>query len=433
MIGRFPISLPQEYNDILKEIEGTSNNFFITGKAGTGKSTLLQLIRNTSKKRIAIVAPTGVAALNVKGQTIHSFFKFPPKFLDARDIVKVRDYRLYQNIDCLIIDEISMVRSDMFDNIDAFLRKNRGNDDFFGGVQVVVFGDLFQLPPVVSSDFEKEIFRSRYDSPYFFSAHCFKDGFELRLIELTKVYRQEEMSFIDLLDSVRINQVDVDDLMELNGRFVPIEEDVSYLITLCATNAAARAINQKELSKIKDRPQIFKAKVEGEFKRSIYPTDEHLVLKEGAQVMFVKNDPQRQFVNGTIGEIVEIGNDQGVKVRIETNQGEEKLINVEKQEWEMIKYVKNEEDRIIGEVIGRFHQLPLKLAWAITIHKSQGKTFDQIKIDLGWGAFEFGQTYVALSRCRTLEGIYLNKPLKMKDIKVDERVVEYYEMMRRFF
>lgn len=432
-MARQPISLPREFSDILNKIERSNENFFITGRAGTGKSTLLQLIRNTTKKRTAVLAPTGVAALNVKGQTIHSFFKFPPKILNPSEIKKVRDHKMYKNIDTLIIDEVSMVRADMIDNIDLFLRVNRGVDDFFGGVQVIFFGDLFQLPPVVATPFEKEIFKNEYESPYFFSASIFSYGFKVRLIELTKVYRQDEMEFIDLLDKIRLNQVEYEDYELLNSRYLPLPEDASFFITLCSINATANALNLKNLNSLEGKPHIFKARVQGVFQQKVFPTDEHLVLKEGAQVMFVKNDPQKQFVNGTIGTIEKISSDHEVTVRIKDSNGQDKYITVEKQEWEMLKYAKGADDKIITEVLGTFTQLPLKLAWAITIHKSQGKTFDNVIIDLGYGAFEYGQTYVALSRCRRLDGIYLKSPIKPKDIKTDDRVSEYYDMMKRYF
>ena len=434
MLTRKPISLPREFSDILNEIERSNEHFFITGRAGTGKSTILQLIRNTTKKRTAVLAPTGVAALNVKGQTIHSFFKFPPKILNPSEIRKVKDYRMYKNMDLLIIDEVSMVRADVIDNMDLFLRVNREIDEFFGGVQVIFFGDLFQLPPVVSTPFEKEIFRNEYESPYFFSASIFSYGFNTRLIELTKVYRQDEREFIDLLDKIRLNQLEAEDYSLLNTRFTRLPEDASYFITLCSLNATANAINLKNLNNLKEDPHIFKARVEGVFKRKVFPTDENLVLKTGAQVMFVKNDPQKQFVNGTIGTIETISSENEVTVKILDGQsGQEKFIKVEKQEWEMLKYTKGADNKIVTEVLGTFSQLPLKLAWAITIHKSQGKTFDHVIIDLGYGAFEFGQTYVALSRCRRLEGIYLKKPIQPRDIKTDDRVTQYYDMMKRYF
>ncbi len=433
MLDKTPITLPAEFSSILNEIENTTDNLFVTGRAGTGKSTLLQLIRNTTKKRTAVVAPTGVAALNVRGQTIHSFFKLPPRMFDVSEIRKGRDHRLYKNLDCLIIDEVSMVRADVLDSIDIFLRVNRDNDEFFGGVQVIFFGDLFQLPPVVSSSFEKQIFQTEFETPYFFSAKSFEDGFNIRLIELTKVYRQEERHFIDLLDKIRLSEIEAEDMNLLNSRYQRLPDDLSFYITLCSINATANAINLKNLKELHSIPKIFQAKVEGIFKREVFPTEEQLILKEGAQVMFVKNDLQKQFVNGTIGEVVQITDHNEVLVRIEDQFGQAKTINVEKQEWEMLKYQKNDENKITTEVIGTFNQLPLKLAWAITIHKSQGKTFDKVIIDLGWGAFEFGQTYVALSRCRTLDGIYLKSPIKFKDIKTDDRVVDYYNLMRRYF
>lgn len=433
MLDKLPINLSSEFIDVLDEIEHSNSNFFITGRAGTGKSTLLQLIKNTTRKRIAVVAPTGVAALNVKGQTIHSFFKIPPRMLDPSEIYKHKDHRLYKNLDSLIIDEVSMVRADLLDTIDRFLRVNREIDEFFGGVQVIFFGDLFQLPPVIATQFEKDLFRTQFESPYFFSAKIFQSGFQIRLIELTKVYRQEERFFIDLLDRIRTNEIDEEDFKLINSRFEKLPEDKSYFITLCSINATANAINQKNLQGLDSKPHVFKAKVEGQFKRQVYPTDEQLILKEGAQVMFVKNDQQKRYVNGTIGEVVGINNIGDVSVRIIDPHGIEKVIIVEKVEWEMLKYKKDDNNRIVTDVIGTFNQLPLKLAWAITIHKSQGKTFDNVIIDLGWGAFEFGQTYVALSRCRTMGGIYLKAPLRPKDIKVDSRVIEYYDMMRRYF
>jgi hypothetical protein len=286
---------------------------------------------------------------------------------------------------------------------------------------------------VVATPFEKEIFKNEYESPYFFSASIFSYGFKVRLIELTKVYRQDEMEFIDLLDKIRLNQVEYEDYELLNSRYLPLPEDASFFITLCSINATANALNLKNLNSLEGKPHIFKARVQGVFQQKVFPTDEHLVLKEGAQVMFVKNDPQKQFVNGTIGTIEKISSDHEVTVRIKDSNGQDKYITVEKQEWEMLKYAKGADDKIITEVLGTFTQLPLKLAWAITIHKSQGKTFDNVIIDLGYGAFEYGQTYVALSRCRRLDGIYLKSPIKPKDIKTDDRVSEYYDMMKRYF
>ena len=435
LIEKSPLGLSREFMDILDVLEKTDDHYFITGRAGTGKSTLLQLFRKTSRKRIAVLAPTGIAALNVHGQTIHSFFGFPPKMIDKKDIIKVKSFRFYRKIDAIIIDEISMVRADMMDNINIFLQKNRENPAPFGGVQMIFFGDLFQLPPVIASDFEKKYFRHNYESPYFFSSEVIKTSIELVMIELHQVYRQSERRFINLLDNIRQRSFDYDDLEDLNSRFcdIPIDND-EYYITLCSVNSIADRINQEKLKDLEGKEFLFPARISGQFKPSIFPTEEILKLKKGAQVMFVKNDLQKRFVNGTIGKISSIDHEE-IKAIIkneEKNQFEE--IILEKMEWEVIKYTKDPEnpDRITSETIGLFVQYPIKLAWAITIHKSQGKTFEKVIIDLGRGAFEYGQTYVALSRCKTMDGIILRNPINPRDIIVDQKVVEYYEHMRYY-
>ncbi len=428
-----PLFLSQEYSGILDQLENTNQSFFITGKAGTGKSTLLQLFRKTSRKRIAVVAPTGIAALNVKGQTIHSFFRFPPKMMNHHDIHKLRNHKLYKNINTLVIDEISMVRADVFDNIDLFLRKNREIDEPFGGVQVLVFGDLFQLPPVISSAFEKQYFRTKYSSPYFFSAKVLEQGFELPMIELREVYRQDDRGFIQLLDNIRLSTMDYDDLDLLNQRYGAEKDENPYII-LCSVNATVNKINSERLNALESNPQEFRADIKGVFKPNVFPTDQFLHIKEGAQVMFVKNDLQKRYVNGTIGTVLHVSNDR-VEVEIINAQGDTQVIDVERQEWELVKYALDEKNpkAFKTEVTGSFTQYPLKLAWAITIHKSQGKTFDNVILDLGRGAFEYGQTYVALSRCRTFEGIILKQKISPRDILTDERIREFYESQRYYW
>ncbi len=425
-----PLTLSDEFKGILDQLEYTKDCLFITGRAGTGKSTLLQVFRNTTKKRVVVLAPTGVSALNVRGQTIHSFFGFPPRIIHPNEIEKRKNFRIYHNIDMIIIDEISMVRADMLDNINLFLKKNRQNTLPFGGVQMVFFGDLFQLPPVVSTIPEKEYFRTYYTSPYFFSAHCFSE-ITLKMVELTHVYRQEERSFIQLLDNIRLNQMDYDDFLYLNERHQPIPEDRSYFITLSARNDIANKINDNELNAITEPAVHFNATISGEFNPQLYPTNLNLILKKGAQVMFVKNDLQKQYVNGKIGIIEDVSEDR-ILVKILDQNHDEKTIIVEQQEWEIIRYEMNPQDpgQISSKIIGVFKQYPLKLAWAITIHKSQGKTFDRVIIDMGRGAFESGQTYVALSRCTTLNGIILTQPITSRDIFVDERISEYYTQIR---
>ena len=423
------MTLSNEFIEVLNALENTHRSYFVTGRAGTGKSTLLQIFRETSKKRVAVVAPTGIAALNVRGQTIHSFFGFPPRIMQESEIFPRKNKRMYQLLDTLVIDEISMVRADVLDNIDKFLRINRMSDKPFGGVQLIMFGDLFQLPPVVSTTFEKQYFNTVYKSPYFFSSHVLKpDIFYYEMINLHHVYRQDERHFINLLDSIRLNNIDFDEIQELNERYTEPPEDTRYLVTLTSINATANSINLNKLNALPEEKYLFQARIDGNFENRNFPTELILQLKKGAQVMFVKNDGQKRFVNGTIGIISDI-NSNSIKVLIEDTNGMETEIEVEQQDWEMIKYdyVNNE---IKPVVTGVFTQYPLKLAWAMTIHKSQGKTFDRIYIDLGRGAFEHGQTYVALSRCRTLGGIYLAQPLKPRDILVDERIREYYYQMR---
>lgn len=427
-----PMPLSPEFNDILSQLERSKEHYFITGKAGTGKSTLLQLYRNTTKKKTVVLAPTGIAALNVRGQTIHSFFGFPPKFIDPSEI-KPRKYRkLYEKLDTIIIDEISMVRADMLDNIDRFLRINRRKDIPFGGVQMIFFGDLFQLPPVVASPMEKHLFQTRYESPYFFSSDIVQSGdIDLHMIELHTVYRQDSRHFIRILDNIRLNDFDLDDLQELNERFEAEKEDDYYIITLCSTNKAANQINQKNLASIDAPEYTFQSRISGNFKPSIFPTQQTLFLKLGAQVMFVRNDTQRRYVNGSLGIIEDLSYDK-IMIRLLDPSGKDVHIEIEKEEWEIIKYKidPSNKEKITSEVTGTFTQYPIRLAWAMTIHKSQGKTFNRVMIDLGRGAFEYGQTYVALSRCRSLQGIYLKKPLSPKDIIVDERIQDYYQYMR---
>jgi ATP-dependent DNA helicase PIF1 len=440
-----PLELNADFQYALDTLEKTRKNLFITGRAGTGKSTLLHLFKNTTRKKCVVLAPTGVAALNVGGQTIHSFFGFPAKFMGPEDIKKRKDTRLYRQMEVLIIDEISMVRADMIDHIDRFLRINRDNFAPFGGVQVIFFGDLFQLPPVVSTPEEVHFFQTYYESPFFFSAKIFQEavqkrsknkshsdeldteGFVLEGLELGKVYRQEARHFIRLLDSVRMNEIDYDDLDDLNERYQPNFNEKDYFITLSPRNAVVDEINSRELRSLSLEEFTYIAEISGAYEMKQFPTETSLRLKLGAQVMFVRNDAKREFVNGTIGKIVTL-EPYKIVVQIEDKDGSLKNIEVEKQTWEILKYKLNESDnKIDTETIGSFKQYPLRLAWAITIHKSQGKTFDKVIIDLSGGAFEHGQTYVALSRCRTLQGIVLKQKIRPQDIRVDERIIEFYE------
>ena len=423
-----PLELSKDFQFALELLEKEGRNLFITGRAGTGKSTLLSLLRNTTRKKSVVLAPTGVAALNVQGQTIHSFFGFPPRMFPRSEIKRRRDKKLFKNLELLIIDEISMVRADLLDHIDYFLRLNRENPMPFGGLQVVFFGDLFQLPPVIASQEESAIYESQYPTPYFFSADVFKANFSMEMYELKKVYRQADRHFLRLLEGIRLNQADEEDLEDLNQRYLPAFEAEAYYITLTARNATADQINLRKLEQIPEREKRYPATVKGEFNPSLFPTDQVLRLKPQAQVMLLKNDPERRFVNGTIGKIIQLG-EESIQVLIHEGHEKEKVIELERADWEVLRYKTNLENPFLieTETIGSFNQFPVKLAWAITIHKSQGKTFDKVVVDLGKGAFEHGQTYVALSRCRSLEGLVLKQPLRQSDIITDERVVSFYQ------
>lgn len=427
-----PRQLSDDFNYALERMEAGAN-LFITGRAGTGKSTLLQIFRRTTDRNVVVLAPTGVAALNVGGQTIHSLFGFPPRLIQARDIRPNRRYkRLFANLEILIIDEISMVRADVMEAIDLALKLNRNSHEPFGGVQLVMFGDLFQLPPVVSSAQERQYFSYRYATPYFFSADCL-DTIDLEMVELREVYRQDSRYFLRLLEAIRNATVDQGDLDALNERhladFTP--DPATPYLTLAARNATVMAINQRELAG-NPHPEIcYLAQVKGNFPEKLFPVPAALKLKVGAQVMTVRNDNEKRYVNGTIGTVVEC-KEAAVVIRV-TEGGKPRTIEVGPEEWDIIRYKADTEDlaKIGTETLGTFKQLPVRLAWAVTIHKSQGKTFDRIIVDLGRGAFEHGQTYVALSRCRTLEGIVLRNPLTPRDVMVDPEVVSFYDMMRR--
>lgn len=430
-----PFELNADFQYALNVFEKTFNSVFLTGRAGTGKSTLLSLFRHTSRKQCVVLAPTGVAALNVQGQTIHSFFGFPGKFITPADIRIRRDKAFtFRKLETLIIDEVSMVRADIIDCIDYALRVSRNNNAPFGGVQMIFIGDLFQLPPIVSSPEEKLFFQQHYDSPHFFSANVFKKGFKYEMIELKKVYRQSERHFVRLLDAVREGELDYDDLEVLNERFIGNNMLMSNanFITLSARNNLVDEINRQELAKLTTTQYQFIAQITGTFDPKQVQADSVITLKQGAQVMFVKNDNvKREYVNGSIGKIIELSEDR-ILVSLEDMSDKQTLVEVEKQKWEVLHYrVSVDGDKIETETVGTFQQYPLRLAWAITIHKSQGKTFDRVYIDLGTGAFETGQTYVALSRCRTLNGIILKRKLLPTDIIIDERVVEFYQYLRR--
>lgn len=420
------VEMNTQFLEALRLMEESGEPLFVTGRAGTGKSTLLHCFRYKTKKRVAVVAPTGVAALNVKGQTIHSFFGFPPAVTidDARkEAMWNRDPELYRNLDTIVVDEISMVRADLIDAMDVFLRVIRRSALSFGGVQMIFIGDLYQLPPVVTRD-ERAFFTSVYPSPYFFDAHVFSGAASgVRVFELTKIYRQKDADFISLLNAIRSNRLNSTHLTELNRRVdVPLKLFRKKPICLTATNAAADAINDERLRKLFGKPRSFESVVSGEFDEKQFPTDRVLQLKTGAQVMMLNNDSEGRWVNGTLGRIVKIEK-QGIRVKMQG--GEEEL--VEKHTWNVLRYSFQEESKELSqESVGSFTQYPMRLAWAVTIHKAQGKTFDEVIVDLGRGSFAHGQTYVALSRCRTLAGLRLARPLRRSDVIMDDRVTKFF-------
>ncbi len=420
------LKLDAQFNATMNELESSTDHYFITGRAGTGKSTLLKLWRRSSRKKMVVLAPTGIAALHVEGQTIHSFFRFPPRMMNPGDFKKLKNRKLIKALDVIIIDEVSMVRADMLDNIDQALRLNRANNEAFGGIQMVFFGDLFQLPPIVAKSAEREYMEYHYDTPYFFSAHVWQNDVDIRGIELTKVYRQEEHHFLRLLEEIRYNNADWETLEAINERYQPHQPIPDHSVTICTRRYLARSINLKKLHELPGSPKIFQAKVTGNFSRSTSPAPPELMLKEGAQVMFVKNDPLKKYVNGTLGKVTSIS-DKSIYVQVfNENQS---TVEVEKNSWDNIKYTINQDGQIKSEVTGSFEQYPLNLAWAMTIHKSQGMTFEEVVIDMGSGAFDFGQAYVALSRCTRLAGVYLKRPLKPDDIQTDDQIVQYYRKM----
>lgn len=416
--------LSREFKDCLNEIDQGNNHLFITGKAGTGKSTLLELYRRTTNKNLAILAPTGIAALRVHGQTIHSFFKFPPRLILPEDIkIKPGLMRLVKNLEILILDEISMVRADILDGINMMLQLHRNSSLPFGGVRLVVFGDIYQLPPILSSNEERHYFRQKYETPYFFSSNIWRKLENIQYINLHTVYRQSDRMFIRLLDDIRSGDIDYETLSDLNKNVISDFDEDGY-IHLSPRNATMQRINLQKLDELPGAEYIYTATITGEFNPQNMPTDPILRLKVGAQIIFIKNDPERAYVNGTIGLVIELESNK-IKVHLPL---EDKQLTVTRASWDMIRYVTDpeKEHNIKPEVVGSFEAFPLKLAWAMSIHKSQGQTFDRVILDMEGGAFEYGQTYVALSRCRTMEGIVLKRPLKPSDIMVDPRIVDFY-------
>jgi len=425
-----PPDINPRFKEALDKMETTQTCLFITGKAGTGKSTLLSYFCKITEKDPVILAPTGVAALNIKGQTIHSFFNFyvdvtPQKIREKK--TKPRNAKLFKKLKMLIIDEISMVRADLLDCIDAMLclygpRPGRS----FGGVQMIFIGDLYQLPPVVTAH-EKELFATHYDTPYFFSAHVLRD-FPLEHIELETVYRQKDERFVNLLNQIRNNTVTPIGLAELNKRHQPCaSKDVldGFAINLTTTNKRADEINEEHLGALNGKFYTSEADIAGSFTKDYYPTAPVLQFKIGAQIMMLNNDTAKRWVNGSIGVIRSLKLDAEKQEYLEVVlQGYDEPVEVYPHTWEVFHF-NVEAETIVSEPVGTFTQFPFRLAWAITIHKSQGKTFDRIVIDIGRGTFAAGQMYVALSRCTALNGIQLNTPIARHHIRTDPQITGF--------
>lgn len=430
----------KEFQDALQLITHTRQSVFLTGKAGTGKSTFLKYICNHTKKKYVVLAPTGIAAINAGGVTLHSFFKLPfrPMLPDDPDLSlshgRIFEFfkypkekrKIIAEVDLIIIDEISMVRADIIDCVDRILRVYSGNMRLpFGGKQLLFVGDVFQLEPVVPSD-QKEILSLFYASPFFFSARVFKD-INLVSIELQKVYRQTDSVFINILDRIRNNAARKQELDTLNGRYFPSFEpqNEDMYITLATRRDQVDFINEKKLAELPGEEYVSVGKIEGDFPESSLPTQLNLSIKEQAQVIFIDNDYERRWVNGTIGMVSGIDENGNVYVLLES--GVEHL--VEPTSWRNYKYKYNEkEKRIEEEIVGTFEQLPIRLAWAITVHKSQGLTFSRVVVDLTGGVFAGGQTYVALSRCTSLEGLVLKSKISSRDIFIRKEIVEFSQI-----
>lgn len=415
------VELSHEQRIVYDIIENSRDNAYITGKAGTGKSLLLEYFVSHTKKTVAVVAPTGIAALNVGGMTIHSFFRFPPDVIDPSEVnVDYKTREILRNIDAIVIDEVSMIRVDLMEGINAKLKIARRSDEPFGGVQMVMFGDLYQLPPVVTDGQLHRYFNHTYGGVYFFNAPVYKKA-ELKIYELNKIFRQKDAEFRSVLNSIRNGDSSESVLAKINER-TSVETPNGGFVTLAGTNSTVSGINHRKLAALTGDEHTYTADISGDIKESSFPTEKRLKLKPGAQIMMLKNDQAKpmRWANGTLGIVTKLGVDT---IRINIDGVEH---SVSKATWEKIRYDYNHEERKLKkEVVSTFKQFPMRLAWAITIHKSQGQTYESVAVDMSDGAFAHGQTYVALSRCKSLNGLYLTTNIRPEDIIIDQEIVEF--------
>lgn len=425
-----------EFAKAMQLLEFSNRSVFLTGKAGTGKSTFLRHIASVTKKKHVILAPTGIAAINAGGVTMHSFFKLPfhpllpnDSRFSIRNIRKSLKYngekvKMIRELELIIIDEISMVRADIIDFIDKVLRiYSRNMSQPFGGKQLLMVGDIYQLEPVVKDE-DRQLLQPFYRSNYFFDAHVFRQK-KVVSVELQKVYRQSDARFISILDNIRTSNVSEQELQLINSRVGGSigEEDGKLSITLSTTRDVVDNINEEHLAQLPGDTNTYVGNIVGDFPDSMLPTSMELELKVGAQVIFVKNDIDHRWVNGTLGIITEL-DDDGTYITVRTEDGRD--LDVERDRWTNVRYTFNEEEKKIEEEeLGAFVQFPVRLAWAITIHKSQGLTFNNVKIDFGHGVFAGGQAYVALSRCTSLEGISLQQPVRRSDVFIRDDVKNF--------
>ena len=408
------IEFKDEFKNIFNQMEYSDKNIFITGNAGTGKTTLLEYFRLNSKKNFVILASTGISAIKAKGKTIHSFFLFPPRILINEKVKRLRS-KIINKIDTILIDECSMIRCDVLDAIDKSLRLNRNSEKSFGGVQIILLGDIHQLPPVIREN-EQDIFDNFYpNGHYFFNANCYSES-NIQLYELTKIYRQKDEKFIKILNKIRTGNVNNIDLLPLNNTVTFQDSNLpSETIILSPTNRKVDSINSFNLQNINSEVFSYQSKETGNFKER--PADEILKLKVGAQVMLIKNDTKspKRWVNGSIGTVTELTTNS-IHLKIKN-----KVHKIIQDTWEKFDYL-IKDGQVTHAVVATFTQYPIKLAWAVTIHKSQGQTFEKVIIDLDRGSFAHGQTYVALSRVTSLEGLFLTRPIEISDIIFDNNL-----------